>query len=364
MAVSLIGATGIVTRAQEPVALPLPSPWEQVFSVRVGAGYNDNVTLTHSDPKQAPFIYSGLDAVISRLPVDRNLLNLTLIADDARFMGGGSVDNESLVLASGEARKLFGTGWQPGLAAQWFYQDQVLDMSTSTTNQEALPVRGQTVTGRPGVRLEVSPRWWFSLDAPVTRQFFDEPLDDYWEGGAKASQGFSYGHKSDLTASYETIYRGYDEDPALDAEGDPTSGNKSKALWQHDVRLVWRHYWDERRRWRTTAKLGFKANRDDASGYFDFNRYQAAGQVRYRAKAWAVTGEAGLFQYHYAVQTTGGPGTPQRKRTEVTVGVRCERQIAKAWQVFAEYDHERVMGNLTVEEYSVNKVKAGVNWTF
>jgi len=32
--------------------------------------------------------------------------------------------------------------------------------------------------------------------------------------------------------------------------------------------------------------------------------------------------------------------------------------------VFAEYDHERVMGNLAIEEYSVNKVKTGVNWTF
>ena len=110
MAVSLIGATGIVARAQEPVSPPLPSPWEQVFGVRVGAGYNDNLTLAHSDPEQAPFIYSGLDAVISRLPVDGNLLNLTLTAEDARFLGGGPVDNESLVLASGEARKLFATG--------------------------------------------------------------------------------------------------------------------------------------------------------------------------------------------------------------------------------------------------------------
>jgi len=179
----------------------LPSPWEEVFSVRVGAGYNDNLTLAHSGPERAPFIYSGLDAVISRLPVDGNLLNLVVSADDARFLGGASVDNESLVLASGEARKLFATGWQPGLAAQWFYQDQVLDMSTTTTNQ-ILPVRGQTLTGRPGVRLEFAPHWWATVEVPVTRQFFDQPLDDYWEGGAKESLGFTYGHKSDLTASY------------------------------------------------------------------------------------------------------------------------------------------------------------------
>lgn len=363
MAVSLIGATGMTARAQEPVPPPVPSPWEHVFSLRVGAGYNDNVTLAHSAPEQAPFIYSGLDAVFSRLPVDGNLLNLALTADDARFLGGGSVDNESLVLASGEARKLFASGWQPGLAAQWFYQDQVLDVSTTETNQEALPVRGHTVTARPGVRLEVSPRWWFALDAPVTRQFFEAPLDDYWEGGAKASLGSSYGHKSDLTASYEATHRGYDEDPALDAAGVPL-GDESKALWQHDVRLSWRHYWDERRRWRTTARLGFKANRDNASGYFDFNRYQAAGQLRYRTKVWTLTGEAAVYQYYYPVQTTGDPGTPLRERTEVTVGVRCERQIVKAWQVFAEYDHERVMGNLALEEYAINKVKAGVNWTF
>ncbi len=363
MAVGLIGATGIAARAQEPGLSLLPFPWEQVFSLRLGAGYNDNVTLAHSHPEQAPFICSGLDAVISRLPVDDNLLNLTVTAEDARFLGSVPVDNESVVLASGEARKLFSTGWQPGLAAQWFYQDQVLDVSTTETNQQALLVRGQTVTGRPGVRFEFAPHWWWTVEAPVTRQFFDEPLDDYWEAGTKASLGFTYGHKSDVTASYDIIHRGYDEDAALDAEGDPLD-HQSKALWQHDVRLAWRHYWDEQRRWRTTAKVGFKANRDNASGYFDFNRYQAAGQVRYRTRTWTLTGEAAAYRYDYAVQTIGGPGTPRRERTEVTAGVRCERQIAKAWQVFAEYDHERVMGNLAVEEYSVNKVQAGVNWTF
>jgi hypothetical protein len=363
MALCLIGASGSASYAQEPESPPFPSPWERIFGLRFGAGYNDNVSLAHASPQHAPFLYTGLDAVVSRLPVDGNQLNFTLTAENSAFLGSGPVDHETLVFFQAEATQEFATGWRPSLGLDYFYQYQVIDVSTTETNQEALLARGQTFTVRPGVRLDLNPRWWIAVEAPVDYQWFAEPLDDFWEAGARATLGRLYGHKSEVTISYGALHRSYENDPALSADGEPIPG-VTKAFWQQEARLAWRHYWDSERRWRSTAKLAFKANRDDASGYFDFNRYSAAGQIRYAAAKWEITAGAGVYYYDYAVQTAGGPGSPNRQRTEGSATLRAERQIAKAWRVFAEYEYERIWSNIPIEEYSVNAGKAGVSWEF
>jgi hypothetical protein len=267
------------------------------------------------------------------------------------------------LLTQVEAKKTLAGGWQPGLALQCFYQDQVLDVSTTETNQEALPVRGQMLTARPGLRLDLGPQGWVAVDAPINAQFFAAPLDDYFEAGPRASVGLDYGRRSEFTASYGAVHRSYEDDPALDADGFAIPG-QTKAFWQHEVRLAWRHHWDERRRWRTTAKLGFKANRDTAEGYFDFNRYNAGGQFRYRAGRWEIAAEAGVYYYDYPVQTASGPGSANRERTEVTAGLRAERELGRGWRVFAEYSREQVLGNVALEEYSVNQGRGGLSWEF
>jgi hypothetical protein len=363
MAVSLIGAARFATGAPDPAVEALPSPWDRFFNLRVSGGYNDNVTLAHNAPEQAPFIHTGLEAVVSRVPVDGWFFNFTGMADDSRYLGPGSVDGETVVFALTEGKRQFPSGWQPGVGLQYLYQDQVLDVSTTETNQEALPVRGHSLGVRPGLRLDLTPHWWLSGEVPLGRQYYESPLDDYWESGGKVSAGYTYGHRSEIELGYEPLHRSYDTDSALDADGEPLGG-QSKALWQHDVRLAWRHYWDEDRHWRTTLKLGAKANRDNGGGYFDFNRYSAGAQVRYRTRRWEISAEAGVYQYYYPVQTVSGPGSPTRERTEVSASLRCERQIAKHWRVFAEYNREHVLGNVTVEEYSVNQGNAGLSWEF
>lgn len=363
MAVSLMGAARFVTGAQDPADEALPSLWDRFFDLRVSGGYNDNVTLAHNAPERAPFIHTGLEAVVSRAPIDGWLFNFTGMADDSRFLGSGSVDGETVVFALTEGKRQFISGWQPGLGLQYLYQNQVLDVSTTETNQQALLVQGNNLGIRPGLRLDVTPRWWVSAEAPLGRQYFESPLDDYWEAGAKASAGFAYGHRSEVELAYEPLHRSYDTDPARDADGAPL-GSQSKALWQHDVRLTWRHYWDEERNWRTALKLGLRANRDNGEGYFDFNRGSASGQIRYRTKTWEISGEAGVYQYLYPVQTVSGPGSSTRERTEVSTTLRCERQIAEHWRVFAEYQREHVFGNVAVEEYTVNKGDAGLSWEF
>jgi hypothetical protein len=360
MALTVIGSTGLATQAQ-PVGAPV-SPWDRLFAVRVGGGFDDNVTLSSVPAEQSAFLATGFDAIFTRLPIDGTQLDFTLTFDDKRFFSAGPVDHETVLLTQVQLKHEWPGGLKPGVGFDYLYQDQVLDVSVTETNQ-AVPVLGNTFTGRAGLQIDFLHGLWAAAEIPISRQLFAPPLDDFSEFGAKVSMGYNYGFKSELTLSYEQINRLYDHDEQLTATGEPVPGTR-KAFEQDDLRLTWRHHWDKDRRWRTTTRLGYKVNRDNGSGYFNFTRYQVVGQLRYRANQWEVSGEARWAYYDYPVQTVSGPGSPTRQRTEVLFNLRGERQIARALKIFAEYEHERVSSNLSIDEYTVNTVNAGIDWEF
>jgi hypothetical protein len=87
-------------------------------------------------------------------------------------------------------------------------------------------------------------------------------------------------------------------------------------------------------------------------------------QIRYRWARWEAAAEVKYARYLYSVQTVSGPDSPKRDRSEVLFDLRCERQLFKRLRLFAQFEHERVFSNLTVEEYTVNTVSAGASWEF
>jgi hypothetical protein len=238
-----------------------------------------------------------------------------------------------------------------------------LDLSTTETNRTAVPVLGHNFGARPGLRVDLPHALWLSVELPVTRQYLDAPLDDLWEISTRFTLGWSYGHQSEINLIYEATNRSYDNDPALQADGTPLPDTQ-RAFRLDDVRLVWRHYWDKNRRWRTTTKLGYRVNDDNGGGYFDYQRYTIGEQIRYRWAGWEIAAEVKYARYLYSVQTIGDPNSPKRDRSEVLFDLRCERQLFKKLRLFAQFEHEEIFSNLALEEYTVNTVSGGVSWEF
>ena len=187
--------------------------------------------------------------------------------EDARYWSATTVDHEDLAIAQGEWRRHWANGWQAALGLEGIYLDQVVDLSVTETNREALPVRGWTLTARPGTRRELSGQTWLALELPVTRQLYDGTLDDFWELGPKVIVGHSLGDRIEASISYAFTHRGYDSEPGRDANG-ATITNAVRSVAQHDVVASWKHYWDGARRWRTTTKLGYRRSADNLSGVF------------------------------------------------------------------------------------------------
>jgi hypothetical protein len=367
-AAGFIGWTAYATQAQEldlpnldlPILLP---KWEHDLSLRTGAGYRDNVALASQSPQESAFIATGLEMIFLRLPENNTQFSLYLSADDLRYLSSGPVDKEQTAFAQALVKTDFGSGWQASLAAEYVYQDQVVDVSATEAGLTTIPVLGHTAIVRAGLRRGFANNCWMMVELPVQRQFFHEPLDDYLEYGPRFTLGKTYGHQSELSVRYEISRRRYDHEPLRDTKGLAVPDSHREST-QQDARVTWKHYWDTQRRWRATTKLAVRHSEDNGSGYFDYTKLQAGEQILFRTEAWEISAEAKLAHYNYPIQTVSATDLAKRRSTEWGLNFRCERRLSRFLKIFAEYDRAETISNLALEQYVVNTVKGGLNWTF
>lgn len=364
MAATIIGMTGLNAQAQslDDLTFLLPT-WDRVFTVLAGGGYKDNVTLAHTEPQSSSFFSSGLEAIVSRLPKDGTQVSFLLSAEDRRYFDSKSVEKEQFAFAQAEVKHAFEYGGEASLGVDYVYVDEIQDVSATETNLQAVRVRGHTLTGRPGLRLDFPGQYWASFGIAPTRQWLDAPLGDYTEFGGRISVGKDYGYQSEISLRYEPGYRDYDTEPELNAAGEPIPG-ELRSFTMQEVRLNWKHHWDSDRHWRTVTRLGYRINNDMGAGFFDYTRLAASGQVRYRTTNWEISAEGKASHYDYAVQTVSASSSEKRRRNELAVTVQAERQLTKWLRLVGSYEYELALSNITIEKYSVNTISGSLQWSF
>lgn len=343
--------------------LPTLSPWGAVFTLQSSAGYKDNVSLSAVRPSGSPLVRNQAEVIGWRLPLDGLEFNAFLSGEDTRYLSSDAVDKEQNALAFAQVKKNWGGPWSTSLAGQYIYQNQVMDLSTSLATPTVLAVESHTYSARMAVRRKFADSWWWELEPALTRQDFNSPLGDYWEGGPKFSVGREYGRRSEAAVSYELNYRPYDHREQFNRAAAAIPGSEL-AFTQHRAQLVWKHHWDEQRRWRTNTKLSYESSHDNGPGYYDFRKWQVSGQVRRAAAPWEVSLTGRLADYNYPHQPVA-PGDPRSiRRTDLNLNVRVERVLTKRVKGFLEYDFERSLANQATTGYTVNLVHTGLNVEF
>lgn len=363
MAAALLGHTLAAgpARAGEPSAAA--AQWDSGFALRAAAGYRDNVTLAHLDPEASAFLASGFDALVSRLAVDTPRLGFVFSADHVQYLSAPSVEREQSVIAHAEARQFASDRLDLGMEADYVYVNQVVDVSTTETNRNAILAEGHTLGARPGVSLDLTPRLWTTLEVPFARQWYETPLDDYWRYGGRLEFAFECGRNSKLSLSYEPARRLYDHEAELAADGTPQPGTHRRLVIQ-ELALDWTHAWDVAQRWNSNLRFGAEWARDKSSGYFDYDRLGGSARLGHRAARWDFLAEAGAAYYDYPVQTVSATDPRRRERTSVFANVRCGVQV-RAWlRIEVEYGYERALSNDPFERYSAQSVQGTFQWEF
>lgn len=318
--------------------------------------------MSSLNPEGSVFFRSALNVSVARLPVDGTQLQFFLSGDDVRYFNS-SVDKEQLLMAFAQVSHDFTPGWKGAFSLQYFYQDQVFDASITETNVTTLRPRGQTLRSRPTLRASFNADFWIEGELVGTRQYFESPLDDFWEGGAKLTLGRNYGNRSEATLAYQFSERFYDTRTPLTVGGAPIAGESLRFI-QHGVELALRHNWDEKRRWQTVTRLGCLKNLDNGSGYFDYWKSYVRQMARYRGTKWGGRVEAKLLHYAYPIQTVSSTDARHRNRDDIIFSCGVERTLQEWLKVYVDFEHERALSNRAIERYHVNTLSGGLQFEF
>ncbi|MCI0538166.1 MAG: hypothetical protein L0Z50_23415 [Verrucomicrobiales bacterium] len=337
--------------------------WDNTFNLKTWSGYKDNVLFSPENAVESPFVAVGLDALLWRLPADGWEYLIVASGEYIRYVPGEQVDQEATALAQAQARKDFGNGWETVASADYLYFNQVFDNSLFDREFSSIQVEGHSLTIRPSLRWEFGQGPFLEMEGFVTRQSFKSVVDDEWQAGPKLTLGRTYGNRSEISFGYQLTDRQFDTREPRAPTGDFIAG-ESLEFFQHEFFAVWRHFWDQQRRWRTLTRFSFQRNDDNESGYYDYYRPRLAHQVRYAAKTWQVQADAKWTYYHYDVQPVGFGDSSLRRKTLVQVSIRGEKNLLKSLKLFVEYEHERSISNLRFDDYQANTVLGGLDWEF
>ena len=356
-----LGAGGPALRAQtaEEEAMSL---WDYSVNLRGALGYKDNLLLSRVTEETSAFWQTSADFFLFRFGDTPWSLSFFASGEDRRYFSGEVVDKEQLFLAHLTVGRKFGETWEAGTELEYFYLDQVVDVSATENIFQSLPVRSHTVGVAPFLTRELPGESQLKLEAQVVRQYYNDPLDDYWEMGPELSFEKEYGHGSEVSLSYAFRERRYDSREQLGLDFFTLPGTELK-FRQHETELTISHHWDEEERWQSRLRLGHELNRDNGPGFFDYHKYRVAKRLRYVRETWEAWVEAEMLLYNYTDQPVI-EGEGERERKEYGISVRVQKELLENLLLFLESDHEWSRSNIKLDEYQVNTVMSGVDWEF
>lgn len=340
--------------------LALPAIWSTTASLRVGGGYRDNVQLSSVRPVAAGFLSAGGDFTLSRAPVDGTGLTLFGTGDYTLFVEAPQADSETLVMLQAELQHTLDAAWAVGWRAQYVFLDQVFDVSATEADLATVTARGHRVAGMPSVTRALGRGWALTAEAEGSGQWFAAPLDDYYALAPAATLTYALGRRGEVASTYRYDRRWYAERPPLAAEGSALPGRLQFESHEADLRA--RVYWDSARHWSSRFRVGALLNRDNGGGYFDYTRYSASLQVRWRAAGWSALAELRGLRYQYDTRRVRGPETVQRRKEDWGLRLRAERELSRHWTLFAQWEREGSDDRLPSADYTAQTVWIGLEW--
>jgi hypothetical protein len=347
--------------------------WDDQITVESGLGYNNNVLLSAFNPHGSAFFIDGLDLMVMRLPLDNWEVVGSIAGDDTRYWHNVGTSEEDLFISCLRVERELSDGWQAGLEARGLYENQVLDISTSSGTPTTALVKGYGITALPWVRKNLVAGLWLKLEVPVTRWLLQAPLDNYWTFGPVLTAGYDFNKCSDVSLSYGASYQPHDEWVALDAHGAPpvdALGNllppQHLVILQHQVELAWHQYWDSRRRWRSSTRLIFAYQEDNGGGWFNYYQYQVVEDLRWQTSDWQIQGSAQIACEDYPIQTIGPHKTQQLYRNLLNFSFEAERRLLRGLKCFVKVEYQQAISNELGNDgdYTGTTVSGGLRYEF
>ncbi len=340
---------------RSPVAV-----WDVSARAELGGGYRHNVLLSSFTAESSPFVSVAADASFIRLSETGSELTMFFLGQNMQYSDAPSVDGERFASGTVQLARPLGADNKLGVELSALYQNQVMDLSDTETNLTRLLVEGYGISLKPRWDHTLGRGWEMRLEGVGGQQLYAGEVDSYWEAGGRLTLARTYGHKSELALSFQSLHWLYDSREQNDSQGLLVPGT-SLVFWRPEVTGQWRHYWDAKRRWATTTRIGWLWNQDNGSGYWNYDRLTLGQKVRWRQGGWEIAAGGRFGWYFYRVQSVGDE---RRERSYATLDLRVQRRLAKHWFVYATAEKTWNWSNLSLDQYNDWTAGAGLGVEF
>jgi hypothetical protein len=346
------------------VELSLPR-WSQLITLRASGGYRDNILLSAFAPTGRGFARTEAEVFASSFSQGVWQWTTFLNGDILRYFSPiPETSGEQQWFAHGELR------WNPSarihttFAVQGYYQDMVLDLSETETIRVVAPirVRGGMVTGSARIALIGG----FALE-PSFRVHRSDYLD-YTGDYRETQEGVKLEWKRDdhlvVSAGWRELQRPYSERTEYTAGGRALPDTHLRFA-QNEVEFRAKSSWLYRGKWTASMATARLQNRDQASGYFDYDQDRGKAELAWSNAGWGTTFGGEIHRDEYLVQTVGvGTAPSARVSRETSFSFRLERSFASTWTLFAEARQEHVRSNEEEFTYLARSILAGLERSF
>ena len=344
-------------------ALLSAGSWNLSNQVRGSLGWRDNVLLSAFAPVERSFVRAELESILIR-PIGETWQVVAFLNGDVLryFSPPAETSGEQQWSLHNEVR------WQALPSARLavkgggYFSDTVVDLSESEVERVVAPTRVRGAYAIATTQLSLPGQLRFDPAFHVRRVDYREYAGDYDEvrAGGRLEWGRPRGAWA-IGMGWFDSRRSYDQRIQFTAGGRALPGTRLRFRQRDgDVRVRF-----STGMWSVAATAGRFENRDEASGYFDYNRKRARLEVGWEGSLWRVSLDAEARRTEYRVQTVGaGIAPPPRIADDYDLLLRTERDLDERWTLFAEHRWERSRANEADFSYRANTVLAGVQRSF
>jgi hypothetical protein len=288
------------------------SDWFPSASLTALAGHRDNVGLSTLVPQAANFAEVRGEGFLWWQPLDSAWEALAMIDGRYRhYENNPVVDDEQSWLGQAELTWMPGRWLDVKARTQGFYQDEVLDLSTSAAQRTVLPI--QVLGGRADLKAQVYLPVGFSIESRAGTQRADYQLvaEDYYSRDWWHGANWSPARWVKVSYGQQTIDRDYDFRSQTTAGGRAIVDTfLSFAQDEEQGRLRLKFDW--RGEWQFNVLGGRLENRDNGAGFFDYDWERWQGELEWVSPEdrWEFRVEWEEKSTNYVNQTVGAGLNP------------------------------------------------------
>lgn len=344
--------------------------WDSTLTLRTGGGYKENVLLAATQRQDSGLAILGAEWTIIRPPVDANSLFFYFSADQRYYLnaavtGAGQpvATQEQFYATHVTYKRTLSDHFTAGIGLTHLYTQQFLDASEYGGDPGSVQVVGHGLIVNPTLRATLPAGLYLELGTPVTRQVLREPVSSYTEWGPRLAAGWTYSTNGSVEASFAHTRRPFDTREQADPLGVPIAGTR---LATRDLRteLAWKQTWDAGRRVQTTTRLFHVRRNDNGEGFTDYDRFGAAGTVKFESPRWMLRGTARWTTYDFRGQIVSVFDPSLRTREGFEFEARLEYRWTSRFRTYAEFYHEQQRSNVPADDLHGHVWQVGIERDF